>query len=93
MKRKIITQAQEHTKTLSFLTNSHWTLSPNFKISSLLNPDPKDSLLHVHAIIKVETVTPGPGKYEDVTMMSKKGNYVLSQNRGGTKGKFDAEKR
>ena len=47
----------------------------------------------MYFITQIETVTPGPGKYEDITMMSKKGNYVLSQNKGGTKGKFDVEKR
>ena len=41
----------------------------------------------------LETLTPGPGKYDDIIMMAKTGNYVLSQHKGGTKGKFDNEKR
>lgn len=36
-----------------------------------------------------ESLAPGPGKYKDLASMPKTGNYLLSQNRGGTKAKFD----
>lgn len=41
----------------------------------------------------LETVTPGPGQYQEIRSLPKTGNYVLSQNKGGTKAKFDSEKR
>lgn len=36
-----------------------------------------------------ETITPGPGKYKDLSNIPKTGIYILSQNKGGTKAKFD----
>lgn len=54
---------------------------------------PSDFSLLVPTPSILETLTPGPGKYDDIIMMAKTGNYVLSQHKGGTKGKFDIEKR
>lgn len=60
---------------------------------SIASPNPNDSSLLVIVFTYLETVTPGPGKYDDIVMLAKTGNYVLSQHKGGTKGKFDNEKR
>jgi hypothetical protein len=40
-----------------------------------------------------ETISPGPGNYKDVNLISKNGHYPLSQSKGGTKAKFDSEPR
>jgi hypothetical protein len=44
-------------------------------------------------MIYAEKMTPGPGKYTEISSMSKTGTYILSQNKGGTKAKFDKERR
>ena len=41
----------------------------------------------------IETIVPGPGNYKEIQGMSKTGHYVLSNNKGGTKAKFDQTKR
>ena len=40
-----------------------------------------------------ETISPGPGKYQDLNSMSKTGKYIISKHEGGTKAKFDSDKR
>lgn len=43
--------------------------------------------------LKVDTLPPGPGKYKEISQMSNTGTYLLSQNKGGTRAKFDKDKR
>jgi hypothetical protein len=40
-----------------------------------------------------ETLAPGPGKYKEISSLPNNGKYLLSNNRGGTKAKFDNEQR
>lgn len=40
-----------------------------------------------------DNYVPGPGRYEDVSKLSKVGKYVLSNHIGGTKAAFDHSKR
>jgi hypothetical protein len=44
-------------------------------------------------VLHSETLTPGPGKYKDISSLPKDGKYLLSNNKGGTKAKFDGEQR
>ena len=44
-------------------------------------------------IVIKETIAPGPGKYREINSLQKTGHYVLSQNKGGTKAKFDKDRR
>ena len=47
----------------------------------------------MYVLNNLETLPPGPAKYKDISSMPKTGNYLLSQNRGGTKAKFDLQQR
>ena len=55
-------------------------------------PNLGDSNLHV-LLADLATITPGPGKYREARATSGEGKYVLSQHKGGSKAKFDSERR
>lgn len=57
------------------------------------NPSQKDFNQIVRNYCYLETEAPGPGNYKNVHSMPKTGNYILSQNKGGTMAKFDGLKR
>jgi hypothetical protein len=49
--------------------------------------------LYFFYLFFIDSKTPGPGNYKNVTSLSKVGRYVLSNHPGGTKAIFDQSKR
>ena len=43
--------------------------------------------------LDVDNKVPGPASYHDISNLSNVGKYIVSSHRGGTKAKFDSEKR